>query len=426
MSWNPVLDKMIEIKHCYMTMFKHIEYEYEGKSCIEEWVEELNIPKYVELIAPLQINQKRALILIRYGQYSDIYSGEEDNTPEDFWDKYDGFYRECRSLVIDIENEEIVLCPFKKFRNMNECEETSEANIRKRMAEAFIIEFSNKLDGSMQSASFYNGEIIMAGSQSLNIDNSWRLADGWRMLNENHNYTDMIKNHPYDTFIFEYISIKDAHVVKYSKEQEGLYLIGIRDKINGAELNYANVITVARRYNIKTTEIYDGANLDNIKAILSTASSADKEGYVINIDGFKVKIKCEDYLRMAHVLSKASSVNLIIKSIADDNYDDMFANVPAVRKDYVTKIANSIFNYVHLMDKSIKQFMFDNYTEDKKEFMISVDKKCPKNIKGYVRSEYLYKPYNVLCEHINTSQPHYKKLNEMDLSLDKIFEGENE
>ena len=107
MSWNPVLDKMIEIKHCYMTMFKHIEYEYEGKSCIEAWVEELNIPEYIELIAPLQINQKGTLVLIRYGQYSDIYSGEEDNAPEDFWDKHDGFYRECRSLVIDIKDEEI-------------------------------------------------------------------------------------------------------------------------------------------------------------------------------------------------------------------------------------------------------------------------------------------------------------------------------
>ena len=48
-----------------------------------------------------------------------------------FWDRYDGFYRECRSVVIDIEKECIVLCPFSKFFNINELEETSIENIQK-------------------------------------------------------------------------------------------------------------------------------------------------------------------------------------------------------------------------------------------------------------------------------------------------------
>lgn len=71
----------------------------------------------------------------------------------------------------------------------------------------------------MQSAHWYNKKIIMVGSQAINHNNSWRLQDGYRMINELPGYEKMLKN-PNFTFIFEYISLKDAHVVKYGKEQE--------------------------------------------------------------------------------------------------------------------------------------------------------------------------------------------------------------
>jgi hypothetical protein len=77
-----------------------------------------------------------------------------------FWDLYDGFYKECRSIVIDVKNEDIALSPFRKFRNINECEENSLENITRLMQSAKCIEFTNKLDGSMQSARYYNNQII--------------------------------------------------------------------------------------------------------------------------------------------------------------------------------------------------------------------------------------------------------------------------
>ena len=74
----------------------------------------------------------------------------------------------------------IVLCPFAKFFNINELEETSLENIQSRVDNAKTVEISNKLDGSMQSATWYNGQIIMAGSQSIDPNMSWRLQDGYR------------------------------------------------------------------------------------------------------------------------------------------------------------------------------------------------------------------------------------------------------
>lgn len=165
MSWNPVLNKTIEIKNEYIKKFGYITYDYldgytnKSQTCLERWVEELNklepidqYSEYTDLLSCLELNQYNDFILLRYARYSNVYDGEIDNSGEDFWDRYNGFYRECRSIVIDIRNECIILCPFKKFFNINELEETNLENIQSRISNAKTVEFSDKLDGSMQTA----------------------------------------------------------------------------------------------------------------------------------------------------------------------------------------------------------------------------------------------------------------------------------
>ena len=220
MSWNPVMNKFIEIKNEFHKRMGYVTYDMDGKkTCLELWVECLNniepinqYPEYTDLLSRLELNQNGQFLLLRYGQYSDIYNGEVDNSGEELWSIYDGFYRECRSIVIDIVNDKIVLCPFAKFFNINELEETSLENIQSRIGNAKTVEFSNKLDGSMQSATWYNGQIIMAGSQSINPNTSWRLQDGYKMIYQLPGYERMLREYPNITFIFEYISLKDTPV----------------------------------------------------------------------------------------------------------------------------------------------------------------------------------------------------------------------
>lgn len=141
MNWNPVLNKFIEIKKEYKKRIKCPTYEYkdgftdESQTCLERWVEELNnlepvnqYSEFEDLLSCLELNQYKNLLLLRYGRYSNIYDGETENSGEDLWERYDGFYRECRSIVIDVVNDCIVLCPFRKFFNINELEETSLEN----------------------------------------------------------------------------------------------------------------------------------------------------------------------------------------------------------------------------------------------------------------------------------------------------------
>ena len=147
----------------------------------------------------------------------------------------------------------------------------------------------------MQSARWYNNKIIMAGSQAINPDNSWRLQDGYRMFNSNPRYKEMLMKYPECTFIFEYISMRDAHVVKYKKEQEGLYLIGIRRVDDGEEYDYRTVLAFAKAFNIPTTKLFD-KTIEQVMSELDDKSSDEAEGFVINIDGYKVKLKYNDYV----------------------------------------------------------------------------------------------------------------------------------
>ena len=218
MSWNPVLDKFLEIKNKFRQTFGYVTYNYrdgyidESQTCLEYWVESLNelepvnsYQEYTDLLSCLELNQFNNFLLLRYGRYSNIYDGEIENSGEDFWDRYNGFYRECRSIVIDVVNDCIVCATMKKFFNINEMEESSLENIENRINAAKTIEFSDKLDGSMQSARWYNGEIIMTASHAINPNNSWRLSEGYNMIHSKSGYEKMLREHQDLTFIFEYI-----------------------------------------------------------------------------------------------------------------------------------------------------------------------------------------------------------------------------
>jgi len=424
--WNPVFKFVIDIKNDYIIKNGTISYEQKEKNgkmltCLEDWVDNLNNNVYSDMLSNLQINQNDNMVLIRYGRYSDVYGGEEDITNDTFWDMYDGFYKECRSIVIDVKNEVIVLSPFKKFRNLNECEENSLENIINKISYAKSIEVSNKLDGSMQCARYYDNKIIMAGSQSLDIKKSWRLEDGYNKLMESQNYVAMITENPEYTFIFEYISLKDAHVVSYKQEQEGLYLIGIRNVYDGNQMSYKDVISLSKKYGVLSTTIFN-KTIEEIMEDTKKYKSNEMEGYVLNIDGYFVKIKCDDYAEIHKILSKMSSINLIIKAIADDFFDDLISKIPEVYMWRVLKVANIVLKYINNTKNTVEEYFEKAPKEDRKCFMMWVDNNVPKEYLKYVKNKYLGKENNYIKDG-NELAPKYKKLKEMGVneSYSEIF-----
>lgn len=414
MSWDPVLNLFLDIKN---KIPKEKLWEYESGSCLKYWAECLNDPYYNEILKPLKINEYGDLLLIRYNNYPKLFSDKETGKVkyDEFWNLYDGLYRECRSVVIDKKKDCLVLTPFKKFFNLNEVPETSLEKIQERIRNASCVEFSDKMDGSMQSARYYDGKIVMAGSQAVDPFQSWRLRDGYRRLTENHK--KMIKDHPDLTFIFEYISQRDAHVVKYN--DEGMFLVGIRNTENGIEFPYCEILNYANYYHIPTTKVFD-KTLEEIIAELDNKSADEAEGFVLNIDGYKIKIKYNDYVGISRVIKHACSTSTIIEHFAEDKLDDLFSKIPISYHDTIMETVDFLYRYSEIMDDVTTEFFIKAPKENRKDFMIWVEENAPREVHAYVRNLYFGKENNFFKRRENS----YFKIRELEKRMKNLLKDD--
>lgn len=159
---------------------------------------------------------------------------------------------------------------------------------------------------------------------------------------------------------------------------------------------------------------------------LDDKSSDEAEGFVINIDDYKVKLKYNDYVHIHKALSKLSSINLIIRCIADDTYDDLLSKLPIAYHDNVKRIAFIVFDYIEKTEKTIREYYNQAPKDSKKDFMIWIDRNIPKKYRQYCKSLYFGKSINVIKSH-EGGNPKYLKLNDMGVSnYADIFTQEDE
>lgn len=417
-SWNPAYNLVMRVKDSFNkvlqeTLYNTPEYsEYEDNLNFDLMLKFLGDEYFDEVFSFLDVTQYREFVLLKYKGYQYIFN--DNVTNDNFWELYDGLFNYCRSVVIDLKEETICLLPQNKFSNLNERKGYMLEDIQEKISKAKKVEISNKLDGSNQNYRWYNGRIIGSGSQALDPQQSWRLADGYSMITKE--YEKMMEIYSNCTFMFEYISQKDAHVVLYSKDQDGLYLFGIKNNDTGFEFSYELTVQIGKLFGVKTTEVFDDT-LDGIMSKVDDYTSDEKEGWVINIidkygKNFKVKLKVNDYVYMHKILSKLTSPNLVVEAIADDKFDDFISKVPVAHREKVNKYSQIVYNYLKHMEGIVQGYYFMAPKDDKKEFMIWIDKVVLKKYQGYVRSLYLKKQYNFLKKG-TLAAPSYKKFNEI-------------
>ena len=409
MSWNPMFDECIKLKKKYIDYFG----DYVGfKDMIETFRQE-GI-SYNPIFNEVQINQYGDLVLIRYGLHE---------MGKGMWEDKNSPLREARSLVFNLRTEEMVLTPFRKFFNLNEVWETSTEVVEAKIKYCKLFEVSEKMDGSMQSYRWYNGEIVGSGSMALDTKNSFRLEEGFEMLTENHKR--MLKDFPTVTFIFEYISEKDKHVVPYDySKKKGLYLIGARSVIDGEEYSYNVIKDISSCYGIPCCKTYQYNTLSEVLEHLNKMTVRDGEGFVLNIDGFKLKLKCEDYLQLHRLDDKLSSPNVLIQAYAEGTIDDLYANMTPLmkerNKDVMDTIEKFMYKMRHKIDMKLDEIntmvRFDGTKEENnKKLHKFINEFVDKDVREYVRMTYLGKEYNIL----KSRGGKYRKIEEIRKWVDK-------
>ena len=407
---HPLLGYIKQVKALYAYNHNPIQ-DWNFKHWIEslseqaEKTHDASLLDLLEVFEPLDMTVDGEYILFHYKGFIDL--SDMNYSEAEFFYLYDGLYRECRSCVFDVKKEEIVLASLPKWKNYNEdAFDWSEKSIRNKYTSAQKIWITNKMDGSYQQFRYITnsdgfGTIFGSGSQAINLNESWRLKEGFGLLTDSQK--QMIKDYPDYTFIFEFISTKNAIVVHYTEGQEGMYLISARSCVDGTEMDFDTIRSLATLYDSKMVEYYDSENLDSLLTQVDNFSSDEKEGWVIrmrdeNGKDFRVKIKCTDYVLLHRVISKRISPNAVIEALAYGKYDDFYSKVPDAFKDivkgfyletvnYVNTRTTAAMNWYYQMMEELKD-QLENYPENyiKKLKMVWISENVPKCITSDVRN----------------------------------------
>lgn len=372
-------------------------------NAVVRWLDDLyrlgiDVTREREIVSGMEITQHDSLALFHYADFSVIYG---DFNPEDYWNSFGGIYRTCRSTVIDLANGETVIKPFDKFFNIGELPETSIETVEDLIKNAKTIEISNKLDGSIfcvcnRIKSDYTGsytETNFCTSQSLNPETSWHLAMGIDLYRKDPAIQDMLKNEPfYSTFMFEMITKEDAHVVYYPSEMYGLHLIGVREP-SGRLLAYSEVLALAKKYGVKTTEIYD-RTFSDVFSSLDEKKSDEAEGFVIRIDGKYFKLKYNDYVQVHKTINRLVSASGVIESFKNGTIDDLISKVPVTYKEKIIEIADKIAATTEAV-RSVQQVVVKKcMNKELKDQMIWIQKNVPKMLQGRCINAVKYKDFD--------------------------------
>lgn len=368
--WNNAFNYLMKIKNDYINTFGSLDTLSIADMCVR-----LNTKEYRNFLRCVTITNHNEFNLVKY---SLILGGDTD-----LYTNSNSIYREMRGLCINVLNDEIVLLPFPKFFNINELEETSIDVVKEKIKNAKTFEITNKMDGSMLSVRFYQGKFILGGTGSLHLNgNNPRLDECYLWLTDE--YKNMIAENTDKTFLFEYISQNDIHIVNYSEKEQGLYLIGVRDVNNGYVCLYNEVIDYANRYGVKTI-VMENSSLDNLISKRGNYKAKEKEGWVLRIDNYMYKIKCEDYIEIHTLLTEKSPPKTIIRNVDNETIDDLLANVPMAYRKNIDSIVNNVYAYIGIRTRMFEKYWKDAcHIADDKEFAIHVNSCVPKEYRGYL------------------------------------------
>ena len=274
---------------------------------------------------------------------------------------------QCRGLVTNSKGE-IVARPFKKFFNYEEHKPEDIPN------EDYVV--YEKMDGSLGILFNYENEWIMATRGSFT---SPQAIKGKEILSR-HDISAWRKD---NTYLFEIIYPENRIVVDY-KGEEKLVVLGAIHTETGEEIPDSSLFwTQDSGFEVVMTYKTWGESYDLLKEEISK----DREGYVIKFkNGFRMKIKGEEYKRLHKILTNIS--NRDIWEYLKDNkpFDELLDRVPDEFNDWVKETVKDLTVRFENIDNDYNDVFNSINTINRKDFAESA--KC------YPHSSILFAMYD--------------------------------
>ncbi len=186
----------------------------------------------------------------------------------------------CRGLIMD-EKGNVIARPFKKFFNLEECEQLP--------SEPF--EVFDKWDGSL-GILYWIGDLPYLATRGSFVSD--QAIKGTEILRKKYplSYLDSTK-----TYLFEIIFPENRIVVDY-KGLEDLILLAVFDTQTGEELPYE----IIKACEFPIVKRYDG--IEDVTKIKELMKKDNSEGFVIRfMSGMRIKVKFDEYVRLHRLIT---------------------------------------------------------------------------------------------------------------------------
>ena len=178
-----------------------------------------------------------------------------------------------------------------------------------------------------------------------------------------------------------------------------MYLIGARDSTDGREWDYSEVVQLAEEYGVSHTVIMD-SDFDTILGSLDDKRWYEAEGFVMNIDGFRVKIKYHDYLQRFRQMASLDTPNGILKAYREGYLDEVISGLPDEKNAKVQDCLDKIRRFEETQNEKVNAELtrlYNSHPEDRREAMLWIlDNIEDKWIGRFVRSRYLGETFDIL------------------------------
>lgn len=248
--------------------------------------------------------------------------------------QYDNIWNEwtliCRGLILD-GNHKIVARPFPKFFNLGENQN--------QIIPDLPFEVFEKMDGSLGILYWIEDEPYIATRGSFTSNQALKATSILKTK-----YADSIsKLEKSKTYLFEIIYPENRIVLDYGKAEK-LVLLAIVDTNTGIEVDLCDI-------GFETVTKYEGLK-DLYK--LKDLEKPNQEGFVVKFsNGYRIKIKFEEYVRIHRIVTQVSSYNIWEYLKSGQDLLPLLDKVPDEFYDWVKATHSNLVNQFSEIEKVV-------------------------------------------------------------------------
>ena len=296
------------------------------------------------------------------------------NTPDTFPEvktTKDALLRECRGLTFYPDGR-VMRRLFHKFFNLNEKLENLVENVDFSKRHRVLM----KLDGSMISPLFINGEVRWGTKMGLTetaVD-----AENFAKARPQYDALALECEKFGNTPIFEFCSRKNRIVLDYPEDQ--LILLAIRDNKTGYYMSYDSLCFIGNMHEIPVVEEYGSESIKNIDDFVNVLRTQEgTEGVVVTFDdGHKIKIKTDWYVKIHKAKEVVTREYVLAELILQDKIDDVKPLLLKQDLEYVEEFSAKLLKTLKKYSQQVFDFHFEkgDYLT-RKEFALGLAKQLP-------------------------------------------------